>query len=125
MIKAVKKIVYERQAEIISAIAQPTRLAILDFLRNGARCVCEIAKQVKSERTNVSKHLSVLCDAGILEREKIGSKVFYRLTSPCVLDFSQCVINLIQERSQRGSSQQISSNTNSYAKDNQKSTYKS
>jgi len=82
---------YENQARIIKALAHPTRLFIVDELARGERCVCELTDMVGVEMPTVSRHLSLLKSAGILDDEKRGSQVFYRLRVPCVLNFFKCV----------------------------------
>lgn len=82
---------YKNQARIIKALAHPTRLFIVDELSRGERCVCEITDLVGVEMPTVSRHLGVLKSAGILETEKRGLQVFYRLRVPCVLNFFNCV----------------------------------
>ena len=85
-----KKLLFEKQAEIAKAIAHPLRIAIVDFLKDGEQCVCDIAEYVGSERSNVSRHLSVMVRVGVLEHRKEGLKVVYRLKTPCILDFFSC-----------------------------------
>jgi ArsR family transcriptional regulator len=82
---------YKHQARIIKALAHPTRLFIVDELSRGERCVCELTEMIGVEMPTVSRHLSVLRNAGIVEDEKRGSQVFYRLRVPCVLNFFKCV----------------------------------
>jgi ArsR family transcriptional regulator len=82
---------YMTQARIIKALAHPTRLFIVDELAHGERCVCELTDMIGVEMPTVSRHLSQLKNAGILEGEKRGSQVFYRLRVPCVLNFFKCV----------------------------------
>ena len=84
-------LLFEKQAEIAKAIAHPLRIAVIDFLRDGEECVCDIAEHVGAERSNVSRHLSVMVKAGILSCRKEGLKVFYQLRTPCVADFLGCV----------------------------------
>ena len=67
------------QAEILKAIAQETRLSILDLLRDGERCVCEIFPAIGQEQSNVSRHLNMMQKAGILTRRKDGLKIFYAI----------------------------------------------
>ncbi|MHC4843735.1 MAG: ArsR/SmtB family transcription factor [Planctomycetota bacterium] len=98
MISRKNKFVYEKQAEVLKSMAHPLRIAILDFLRNQEECVCDIAKRVGSERSNVSRHLSLMVKAGILESRKEGLKVFYQLKAPCVLDFLSCVNKCLKEQ---------------------------
>ncbi|TKJ36277.1 MAG: transcriptional regulator [Planctomycetes bacterium B3_Pla] len=89
---------YEKQAEIAKAIGHPLRIAIIDFLRDGEQCVCDIAQHVGSERSNVSRHLSVMVRAGVLECRKEGLNVIYRLKTPCVLDFLSCASRVLTHR---------------------------
>jgi len=89
---------FEKQAEIVKAIAHPLRIAIVDFLKDGEQCVCDIAEQVGSERSNVSRHLSVMVKAGVLRCHKDGLKVIYKLKTPCILDFLSCVTACLKEQ---------------------------
>lgn len=89
---------FEKQAEIAKAVAHPLRVAVVDFLKDGERCVCDIAEQVGSERSNVSRHLSVMVSAGVLTYRKDGLKVFYKLRTPCIVDFLACVTNVLKQR---------------------------
>ena len=82
---------YKTQARIIKALAHPTRLFIVDELSRGERCVCELTDMIGVEMPTVSRHLSQLRNAGILEDEKRGSQVFYRLRVPCVLNVFKCL----------------------------------
>jgi len=73
------------QAEILKAIAQETRLNILELLRDGERCVCEIFPAIGQEQSNVSRHLNLMQKAGILTRRKDGLKIFYAVKHAEVL----------------------------------------
>lgn len=81
---------YEARARIIKALAHPARLVMVDELRNAPKCVCEIQEVVGLDMSTVSKHLSVLKNAGIVQDEKRGVQVYYRLRCPCVVDFFEC-----------------------------------
>jgi DNA-binding transcriptional ArsR family regulator len=85
---------FKKQAQVFKALAHPGRLLMLDELSRGERCVCELAALVGSEMPTVSRHLSQLRNAGIVEDEKRGAQVFYRLVTPCVMDFFQCVASV-------------------------------
>ena len=90
------KLVFEKQSEIAKALGHPLRVAVLEFLRTDEKCVCDIAKFVGSEQSNVSKHLSLMTNAGILESRKEGLKVFYKIKTPCVLEFLDCMKKCIK-----------------------------
>jgi len=98
MAKKTRQIVYEKQAEILKALAHPVRIAILDFLKDGERCVCDIAQFADSERSNVSRHLSVMVSSGVLESRKEGLKVIYSLKARCIMDFFQCITTCIKQQ---------------------------
>ena len=89
---------YELKAEVVKAAAHPLRLAILDALRDGELCVGEIAEQVSAERSNVSRHLAVMVNAGLLSGQKRGLMVHYSLRTPCILKFFTCVDEVLRER---------------------------
>jgi len=98
MLRKKKQLLFEKQVEIAKAIAHPLRIAIVDFLRNGEQCVCDIALSVGSERSNVSRHLSVMVNAGLLEYRKEGLKVIYRLKCPCIAGFFSCVSRVLKQQ---------------------------
>ncbi len=98
MISRKKQFLFEKQAEIAKAITHPLRIAIADFLKDGRRCVCDIAGHIGSERSNVSRHLSIMVNAGVLEYRKEGLKVFYKVKTPCILDFFSCVTGVLKQQ---------------------------
>ena len=100
MLSKRKQLLFEKQAEIAKAIAHPLRIAVVNFLKDGEQCVCDIAEHIGSERSNVSRHLSVMLNAGLLEYRKEGLKVIYRLKTPCILDFFSCVSRVLKQQVQ-------------------------
>lgn len=82
---------YEKRVLVLKAMAHPTRLYILDILREGSLCVCEINKFIKADVSTISKHISILYNAGLVSREKMGLKVFYTLEAPCILLPFKCL----------------------------------
>ena len=98
MLSKRKQLLFEKQAEIAKAIAHPLRIAVVNFLKDGEQCVCDIAKHVGSERSNVSRHLSVMSNAGLLEYRKEGLKVIYKLKTPCILDFFSCTTACLKQQ---------------------------
>jgi ArsR family transcriptional regulator len=100
MLNESEQLLFERQAEIAKAIAHPLRIAIVNFLKDGEQCVCDIAEHIGSERSNVSRHLSVMVNAGLLEYRKEGLKVIYRLKFACIVDFFSCVSRVLKQQAQ-------------------------
>ena len=91
--------VFKLKAQVAKALAHESRLIILDALRDRDLCVGDLAEMVKGGQATASKHLSVLKNAGIVSDRKDGNKVFYHLETPCVLDFFNCAMEVIQQHS--------------------------
>ncbi len=104
MINRQKQLLFERQAQVAQAISHPLRLAIVDFLKDGEQCVCDIAEHVGAERSNVSRHLSVMVAAGVLEHRKQGLKVIYWLKCTCILDFFSCISRVLRQQAKENQS---------------------
>jgi len=95
------KRLYGMKAEMIQATGHPIRLAIIDFLKDGEQCVCDIATHVGAQRSNVSRQLSVMLKAGVVEYRKEGLRAMYSLKTPCILAFLACVSDALRERIER------------------------
>jgi ArsR family transcriptional regulator len=91
-----KRALFEARAKIMKALAHPTRLFIVDELSQRERCVCELTDMIAADISTVSKHLSVLRNAGIISDEKRGSQVYYKLKMPCVLRFFSCAESVLK-----------------------------
>jgi len=87
---------FEARARVIKALAHPTRLFIVDELSRGEKCVCVLTDLIGADMSTVSKHLTVLKGAGLIQDEKRGTQVFYRLRTPCIMKFLGCVESVIE-----------------------------
>jgi len=85
------------RADILKALAQPTRLKILDFLRDGERCVCEIFPAIGEEQSNTSRHLNMMLSAGVLSRRKDGLKIYYAIRHPEILNVMDIVTDIVRQ----------------------------
>lgn len=83
--------VYKRRSKAFKALGHPTRLFIVEALNKGPSCVCDLQKIVGYDMSTVSKHLSVLREAGLVTDKRKGNLVYYSLTCPCILDFLRCM----------------------------------
>jgi len=81
----------EARARVIKALGHPSRLLMVEALGDGELSVWALTDKVGASISTVSKHLSVLKNAGIVADEKRGNQVFYRLRVPCILNFFGCV----------------------------------
>ncbi len=78
------------------AIAEPTRIKLLDNLRNGEATVQQLTDALGSSQQNVSKHLSLLASAGIVARRKEGNFVYYRVADEGVFRLCEDVCGSIE-----------------------------
>lgn len=90
------RIRFETRAAVIKALAHPTRLFIVDVLSRHEKCVCELTEMVGVDISTISKHLAVLRTAGLVEDDKRGLQVWYRLRTPCVINFFDCIESVIK-----------------------------
>ena len=89
---------YEARAEVLKALAHPARLLVVDELACGERCVCELQEIIGSDMSTVSRHLSVLKSAGLITDRKKGNNIYYSLAMPCILKFTDCITNMLEQR---------------------------
>ncbi len=78
--------ILEWKAEILKALAQPTRLKILECLRQGERCICEIIPAVHGEQSNISRHISLMQKSHLVSTRKDGVKVMVKVRDPKIFD---------------------------------------
>lgn len=94
----IEKTKYDARSKIFKALANPIRLAILDYLADGEKCVCHIVDHLGEKQSSISRHLSTLRNAGIVEIRKDGVNIYYKLKTPCVINFFMCIDNVIKEQ---------------------------
>jgi len=90
--------VFKMQARVLKALANESRLKIVDRLSRGECSVGELTDLVGSDRSTVSKHLAVLRSHGLVEDRRAGNVVYYTLLTPCVMNFFSCATQVIKER---------------------------
>ncbi|HYO42415.1 MAG TPA: metalloregulator ArsR/SmtB family transcription factor [Candidatus Limnocylindrales bacterium] len=89
------------QAEILKTLANPRRLEILHRLAEGPCEVGRLAEEIGASQPNVSQHLSVLRSVGLVEAERDGREVRYRLTDPDVITACAVMRGVLQRRLSR------------------------
>ncbi len=89
---------WKERAEVLKALAHPTRLFVVDKLREEPRSVGWLTEQAGCDISTMSRHLSVLKNQDIVRDEKEGTTVNYHLNMPCVLNFFGCVEDVIDDR---------------------------
>ena len=76
----------ELKAEILKALAQPTRLKILELLRGRERCICEIVPAINGEQSNISRHISLMQKTHLISTRKDGVRLMVRVRDPRIFD---------------------------------------
>jgi len=74
------------KAEVLKALAQPTRLKILELLREGERCICEIVPAINGEQSNISRHISLMQKSHLITTRKDGVKVMVKVKGPEIFE---------------------------------------
>src|SRR5512136_1124557 len=89
-----QKSISDLRVKILSALSDPTRLELLEYLSGGERCVCEILPAFHRSQSTISKHLNILYEAKILERKVAGSRTVYCIKDPEVFYLIRLVDSL-------------------------------
>ena len=90
--------VLELKAEILKVLAQPTRLKILELLRNGERCICEIVPAINGEQSNISRHISLMQKSHLVTTRKDGVKVMVKVSDPKIFEILDKVSVILKQR---------------------------
>jgi ArsR family transcriptional regulator len=92
--------VLELKAEILKALAQPTRLKILELLRHGERCICEIVPAINGEQSNISRHISLMQKSYLVSTRKDGVKVMVKVRDPKIFEILDSISFLLKKQIQ-------------------------
>jgi len=90
--------IFRRQARVLKALANESRLKIVDRLAKGECSVGALTDLVGTDRTTISKHLAVLRAHGIVHDRREGNVVYYTLLTPCVMNFFACATQVLKDR---------------------------
>ncbi len=93
--------IYELKADILSALGHPNRLKILEFLKEGEQCNCDIYPALNLEQSNLSRHMKILQEAGIVSARKSGLRVYYKVIDPRIYDVIELVREIVKSNIQR------------------------
>ena len=86
------------KAEIFKALSHPTRLFIINAVKDKKMSVKELTELVGVDISTMSKHLDILKKQKIIKGEKVKNFVYYRLEIPCILDFMSCANKVINKK---------------------------
>jgi ArsR family transcriptional regulator, virulence genes transcriptional regulator len=99
--------IFERQAVICKAFANPIRLEMLDLLGKGERIVGDLQKELGISKANMSQHIAVLKGAGVVTTRRDGKQFYCSLTIPEVTQACQLIHNVLRAQVRKGRSFQI------------------
>ncbi len=87
---------YRERAETLKALANPYRLWMVEKLAVQELCVCEFNDALDLDYSTISRHLTILRKAGIVQYRKNGKQVYYSLRTPCILGFLSCFDEVVK-----------------------------
>jgi len=88
--------IFELKAGILKMLAQPTRLKILECLRNGERCICDIIPAIDGEQSNVSRHISLMQKNHLVTTQKDGVRVMVKVKDPEIFNILDRVSKILK-----------------------------
>ncbi len=90
--------IFDLRTRVTKALANTLRLKIIDQLDvDQERCVCELVDALDCDQPVVSKHLAVLRSAGLVTSRQEGANVYYKLRTPCIKKFLDCIDRVLKE----------------------------
>ncbi|HEY9618011.1 ArsR/SmtB family transcription factor [Pantanalinema rosaneae CENA516] len=90
--------VVQQVAEYFSVLGEPMRLRILNLLRDGEKCVQDLVEATATSQANVSKHLKVMVQAGILTRRSEGTLAYYSVSDDLIFELCNLVCDRLAQR---------------------------
>jgi len=88
--------IFELNAGILKMLAQPTRLKILECLRNGERCICDIIPAIDGEQSNISRHISLMQKNHLVTTQKDGVRVIVKVKDPEIFNILDRVSKILK-----------------------------
>ena len=82
---------YKKQTDLLKIIAHPTRLAVLEILRDGEQCVCHMEAMLGLRQASISQQLMILRQSGLVEFRRDGLNMYYRVVKPEVFSVLDAV----------------------------------
>lgn len=96
--QSISQEIVQHVADYFSILGEPMRLRILNLLREGERCVQDLVSETQTSQANVSKHLKVMLQAGILQRRTEGTSAYYSVADSLIFELCTLVCDRIAER---------------------------
>ncbi len=87
---------WKLKASVIKALAHPSRLAMLEAMASGEKCVCELQALIGADVSTISKHLALMKRAGLVSDRREGQRVYYSLRCPCIIRFTDTIDRVLK-----------------------------
>ena len=88
----------EMKAEVLKVLAQPTRLRILECLRKGEKCICELVPALNGEQSNISRHVSLMQKSHLVTTRKEGVRVMVSVRDPKIFEILDKVSAILKNQ---------------------------
>ena len=89
------------RARVMRALASPVRLRIIEELRHGERCVCDLQPLFPRNKSTLSRHVAELRHLGVVGERREGVRIYLRLLTPCVLNMFDCAMGVVRVEAKR------------------------
>jgi len=96
-----EKELYKMHAEMCKVFSNPTRLEILNILKNKELSVTDMIKKTALSQANISQHLSIMRAKGIVTSNRKGKNIYYKLTSPKIIKAFDIIREVLSERMEK------------------------
>jgi ArsR family transcriptional regulator, virulence genes transcriptional regulator len=100
--KALRQKIFQMQSEICKALGNPLRMAIVDRLNDKGTAAADLIADMEISKANLSKHMTVLLQGGIVESRRDGRQIFYRLIDPEIRKACAIMSSVLYRRLKRG-----------------------
>lgn len=90
--------VYELHADLCKVFSNHIRLEVLDLLRNGEMSVMELVEETRLSQANVSQHLAIMRQKGIVKARRRGKNIYYKLANPKIIKAFDIIKEVLTER---------------------------
>lgn len=89
------------RAKVMRALASPVRLRIIEELRHGERCMCDLQPLFPRNKSTLSRHVAELRHLGVVGERREGVRIYLRLLTPCVLNMFDCAMGVVRVEAKR------------------------
>lgn len=90
------KEVFEQNARVFKALCDPNRLMIIDLLKNGEKCACDLLEELNISQSTLSHHMKLLCESGVINCRREGKWMNYSLSKKGFAKAEQLLVQIME-----------------------------